>query len=45
MTAFEFRQSSVLIKSTGRKAGGLRELREGIASVSDESIFYHTYAS
>lgn len=43
MTSFEFRQSAILLKSTGRKAGGLRELREGIASVSDGSIFHHIY--
>jgi hypothetical protein len=40
---FEFRQCVSILKSTGRKAGTLRELREVISSVSDESVFHHTY--
>lgn len=40
---FEFKQYTSILKSTGRKAKNLRELREGIASVSKESIFHHTY--
>jgi hypothetical protein len=41
--AFEFKQSMMLLKSTGKKARTLRELRELIATVSDGSIFHHTY--
>lgn len=40
---FEFRQCVSIIRSTGRKAGNLRELREVIALISDECIFHHTY--
>lgn len=41
--SFEFRQCISMLKSTGRKAGNLRELREIIEYVSDGSIFHHTY--
>ncbi|MEW6109493.1 MAG: DUF5752 family protein [Nitrospirota bacterium] len=41
--AFEFKQCVSIIKSTGRKAKDLRELRALISEVSDESIFHHTY--
>lgn len=40
---FKFKQYTSILKSTGRRAKNLRELREGIASVSKESIFHHTY--
>jgi hypothetical protein len=40
---FEFRQCISIIKSTGKKAANLMELREIIATVSDDSIFHHTY--
>ncbi len=40
---FEFKQCVSILKSTGRKAKNLRELRDGIAIVSDECIFHHTY--
>jgi hypothetical protein len=40
---FDFRQCVSIIRSTGEKAGDLRELREIIAKVSDDSIFHHTY--
>lgn len=40
---FEFRQSVIVHKSTGKRARDLRELRDMIAIVSDESIFHHTY--
>lgn len=44
MTAiFEFKQSMMLLKSTGKKARTLAELRELIATVSPDSIFHHTY--
>lgn len=42
-TPFEFRQCVTLLKSTGKKASSLRQLREVIATVSDDSIFHHTY--
>lgn len=40
---FEFRQSVSLLKTTGRKARNLRELRTGIEGASNESIYYHIY--
>jgi hypothetical protein len=40
---FKFKQCSTLLKSTGKKAKSLRELRDLIASVSAGSIFHHTY--
>jgi hypothetical protein len=40
---FEFRECISIIKSTGRKAKTLRELRELIAIISDESLYHHTY--
>lgn len=40
---FEFRECVNILKSTGKKAGDLRELREAIAVVSDRSIAHHTY--
>lgn len=40
---FEFKQCVNLLKSTGRKARSLRELRGGLSEVADESIFHHTY--
>ncbi len=43
MEFFEFKQCVSLLKSTGKKAKNLRELRDAIAVVSDESIFHHTY--
>lgn len=41
--SFEFKQCISLLKSTGKKAKNLHELRDAIAVVSDESIFHHTY--
>ena len=43
MESFEFKQCVSLLKSTGRKAKNLRELRDAIAVVSNESVFHHTY--
>lgn len=43
MEDFEFKQCVSILKSTGRNAWNLRELRDVIAVVSDESIFHHTY--
>ncbi|GAB4417255.1 MAG: hypothetical protein OHK0032_13300 [Thermodesulfovibrionales bacterium] len=40
---FEFKQCVSILKSTGKRAKNLRELRDAIAVVSDESIFHHTY--
>ncbi|GBE00257.1 hypothetical protein BMS3Abin07_02307 [bacterium BMS3Abin07] len=40
---FEFKQCINILKSTGEKAISLRELRKQIASVSDVTIFHHTY--
>jgi hypothetical protein len=39
---FEFRQCINLVKSTGKKARHLRELRDLIASVSEECLNHHT---
>ncbi|MEW6186243.1 MAG: DUF5752 family protein [Thermodesulfobacteriota bacterium] len=41
-TAFEFKLYTNLLRFTGRKAKGLRELREGISLVSEDSLFHHT---
>lgn len=40
---FEFKQCISILKSTGKKAKNLRELRDAIEVVSDECIFHHTY--
>lgn len=40
---FEFRQCVSILRSTGKKAANLRELREAIATVSEDSVFHHTY--
>lgn len=40
---FEFRQCINIHKSTGNRAKDLGELRDLISTVSDESIFHHTY--
>lgn len=40
---FTFKQCVNILKSTGRKAGDLRELGKMIAEVSGDSIFHHTY--
>ena len=40
---FEFKQCINILKSTGRKARNLRELRDLIATVSNDSLYYHTY--
>jgi hypothetical protein len=41
--AFEFKQCVSIIKSTGKKAKTLRELRDLISLVSDDSISHHAY--
>ena len=40
---FEFKQCVSISKSTGQKAESLKELGARLSSVSDESIFHHTY--
>ncbi|MCL5023622.1 MAG: DUF5752 family protein [Nitrospirae bacterium] len=40
---FEFMQCETILKATGKKAGSLRELRDVIAKVSDNSLIHHTY--
>lgn len=40
---FEFKQCISILKSTGKKAKNLRELRDAIEVVSEECIFHHTY--
>jgi hypothetical protein len=40
---FEFRQCLSILKSTGKKARNLQELKNIIAVISDECIFHHTY--
>jgi len=40
---FEFRQCISILKATGQKARNLRELRDRISDVSDESMFHHVY--
>lgn len=41
--AFEFRQCVNIIRSTGKKAKTLRDLRDILAVVSEESVFHHIY--
>lgn len=41
--SFQFNQCISIAKSRGKKAKNLRELRETIAEISDESIYHHTY--
>ncbi len=40
---FDFQQAISIRKSTGVKAKNVRELRDIIAVISEESIFHHTY--
>jgi hypothetical protein len=40
---FEFRQCLSILKSTGKKARNLQELKNVITVISDECIFHHTY--
>ena len=42
-TSFEFMQCVSIHKSTGKKAGNLRQLRDVIAEASEESIVHHNY--
>jgi hypothetical protein len=40
---FEFKQCITILKATGEKAKNLRELRNRISDISDESMFHHVY--
>ena len=40
---FEFKQCVSIVKSTGKKAKNLRELRKLISQVGDECIFHHVH--
>jgi hypothetical protein len=39
---FQFMECATLLKATGRKARNVRELREVISSIGEESLFHHT---
>lgn len=41
--SFDFKQCVIILKSTGRNARNLRELREVLADASDGAIAHHTY--
>ena len=41
--AFEFKQCVTILKSTGKKAKNLRELKDVLAVVSDGAIAHHTF--
>ena len=41
--AFEFKQCVSILKSTGRHAKNLKEMRKAISQVGDESIFHHVH--
>lgn len=40
---FDFKQCISILKSTGKRARQLRELRIGIEEVSNKSLYHHTY--
>jgi len=40
---FEFKQCILILKSTGKKAKDLRELRSAIEGASADSLYHHTY--
>jgi len=40
---FQFKECVIISKATGEKASSLKELREKIMLISDESLYYHTY--
>lgn len=43
ITPFEFMECVAILKTTGKKAGSLKELRDIISTISNDSIFHHTY--
>lgn len=40
---FEFKDCANIFKATGKKAKNLRELRQLISEISEDSVFHHTY--
>ncbi len=40
---FEFKECVTILKATGKKAKNIKQLRDIISSVSEGSIFHHTY--
>jgi septum formation topological specificity factor MinE len=40
---FEFKDCVNIFKATGKKAKNLRELRQILSEISDDSLFHHTY--
>ncbi len=40
---FEFKNCASIIKSTGKKARNLQELRDYLVEISEESIYHHVY--
>ncbi len=42
MTPFQFMECATILKATGKKARDIRELRETIALIGEESLFHHT---
>ncbi len=40
---FQFRECVIIPKATGVKASTVRELQESLATVSEESLYHHTY--
>jgi hypothetical protein len=43
MEPFQFKECVNIIKSTGRRAKNLRELRDILSTIGEGSIFHHTY--
>jgi hypothetical protein len=42
VTAFQFMECATILKATGKQARTVRELRETIAAIGEESLFHHT---
>jgi hypothetical protein len=42
ITPFQFMECATILKATGKKARTVRELREMIAIIGEESLFHHT---
>lgn len=40
---FDFKQCIILLKSTGKSAGSLQELRDILSIINEESIFHHMH--
>ena len=43
MESFQFKECVNIIKSTGKRAKNIRELRDILSTISEGSIFHHTY--